>query len=346
MQQSGAARSLPFDYATSICCLWIVAGFFLDAWAHGHVPIENFFTPYHAAFYSGMLALVLVVAGFAMHHRSYGKPWRDCIPQPYHLALLGFPIFVVAGIGDLIWHSLLGLEEGVDALLSPTHQALGLGMFFLASGPIRSVLSDRARATTLIQQLPLVIGLSSWLILVHFGTAYAFDPGAARLDAPPPISPFTPDYLTALSIGYYKVSVGVLIAIFQCALVTGFALYTVARIRLRPGALTIFLLLANVPAAAAFTNDTPLLAVVIVQSLAAGVFGDAFVNRYDPDPERPAPYRRFAVLLPLTYSGSYLIAVVATGGTWWDWNVALGAWLWTGVIGFALSLIGTARRTA
>jgi hypothetical protein len=166
------------------------------------------------------------------------------------------------------------------------------------------------------------------------------------LDAPPPISPFTPDYMTALSIGYYKISVGVLIAIFQSALMTGFALYTVARIRLSPGAFTIFFLLANVPAAAAFTNDTPLLAIVVAQSLAAGIFADAFVARYDPNPETASPYRRFAVLLPLTYTGTYLLAVLATGGTWWDWNVALGAWLWTGVIGFALSLIGTARRTA
>ena len=293
-----------------------------------------------------MLALVLVVAGFALHRRSYGLPWNQCIPQPYHLALLGFPIFLVAGIGDLIWHHFLGVEEGVDALLSPTHQALGLGMFFLASGSIRSVLSDRPRATSLIQQAPLVVGFASWLILVHFGTAYAFDPGAARVDAPPPIAPFTPDYLTALSIGYYKISIGVLIAIFQSALMAGFALYAVARIRLRPGALTLFFVLANVPAAAAFTNDTPLLVFAVVQSLAAGIFADVFIARYDPNPEGGPAYRWFAVLLPLTYSGTYLVAVCVAGGTWWDWNVALGAWIWTGVAGYALSLLGRARRTS
>ena len=236
----------------------------------------------------------------------------------------------------------------MDALLSPTHQALGLGMFFLASGPIRSVLSDRARATTLGQQLPLVIGLASWLILVHFGTAYAFDPGAARSDAPPPISPFTPDYMTALSIGYYKISVGVLIVDLSSALMTGFALCTVARIRLSPGAFTIFLLLANVPAAAAFTNDTPLLAIVVAQSLAAGIFADAFVARYDPQSRNGQPRSAGSryVVADDVHPATYLLAVLATGGTWWDWNVALGAWLWSGVIGFALSLIGTARRTA
>src|SRR5262249_15485520 len=151
---------------------------------------------------------------FAARNRLRGYRWIDSVPRPYRLALLGIPIFIVGGIGDMLWHLALGIEEGVDALLSPTHQALGLGIFFLACGPIRSVLADRT-STTLARQLPLALGLATWLILVHFGTAYAFDPAAGRTNAPPPIAPFTPDYLTSIAIGYYKVSIGVLIVIFQ-----------------------------------------------------------------------------------------------------------------------------------
>src|SRR5579863_9286241 len=127
-------RSLAFDYAVGVCCVWISSGFFLDAWAHGHVPVESFFTPYRAVFYSGMLALALVIAAFAIRSRRQGYSWPGLFPQPYRLALLGIPIFVAAGIGDMLWHRLLGIEEGVDALLSPTHQGLGLGIFFLSSG--------------------------------------------------------------------------------------------------------------------------------------------------------------------------------------------------------------------
>ena len=190
-QPHAAPRSVALDYAVGICGVWISGGFFLDAWAHGHVPVESFFTPYHAVFYSGMLALVLVIAAFALHYRRRGYAWSDTVPRTYRLALLGIPIFILGGIGDMIWHRLLGIEEGVDALLSPTHQVLGLGIFFVASGPIRSVLADRAAGTTLARQLPLVLGLATWLILAHFGTAYAFDPGAGRTNAPPPIVPFT-----------------------------------------------------------------------------------------------------------------------------------------------------------
>ncbi|HEV7179632.1 MAG TPA: hypothetical protein VGN11_07155 [Candidatus Baltobacteraceae bacterium] len=332
-----APRSLAFDYAVGICSVWISSGFFLDAWAHGHVPVESFFTPYHGVFYSGMLAMIAVLAAFWLRHRA--------LPPGYRLAVLGIPIFIVAGCGDLLWHMLLGIEEGVDALLSPTHQCLGLGIFFLAAGPIRSVLADRARSTTFAKQFPLVLGLVAWLTLVHFGTAYAFDPGAGRTNAPPAADAMTSHYLTAIAIGYYKISIGVLTAIFQAIVMTGFALWMTSRISLRPGCFTLFFVLGNAGAAAAFTNHTPLLMTTLLQSLAAGIVADVLAARTDPQPDRPGWYRVFSVAVPLAYMGTYLLVTLAADRLWWDWNESLGAWMWCGVVGFALSLIGTARRT-
>ncbi|HKU81971.1 MAG TPA: hypothetical protein VJP76_07360, partial [Candidatus Tumulicola sp.] len=211
---------------------------------------------------------------------------------------------------------------------------------------IRSALADRAGSRTAAGQLPLVLGLATWLTLAHFGTAYALDPAGARIDAPPPIVPFTPDYLTALSIGYYKISLGVLVIIFQSTLTGGFALWWVSRIRPFPGALTLFYVVGGVGAAAAFTNDSPLLAIAVAQAVVTGLLGDALVARFDPSPERTRALRWFAALLPMTFTGVYLLGTVAAGGLWWDWNVSLGAWIWSGVCGFALSLLTTARRTA
>ncbi len=247
----------------------------------------------------------------------------------------------------MLWHRLLGIEEGVDALLSPTHQILGLGIFFVSSGPIRSVLADR-HATTLARQLPLALGLATWLILAHFGTAYAFDPGAGRTNAPPPIVPFNANYLTSLAIGYYKIASGVLIVIFQSTLITGFALWLVSRMHPAPGMLTLLFVIANVPAAAAFTNQTPLLAVTLAQSALTGIFADAFIARYDPQPSPAAmrAFQWFAVTVPMTYIGIYLAGMVLSDRIWWDWNIALGSWIWSGVCGFALSLLIVARRTA
>lgn len=348
VQQHAAPRSIALDYGVGICCVWISGGFFLDAWAHGHVPVESFFTPYHAVFYSGMLAVTLLVVMYALHYRALGYDWAHSIPRSYRLAIVGIPLFVLAGVGDMLWHRVFGIEEGVDALLSPTHQVLGLSIFFLASGPIRSVLADRAYATTLVRQLPLVFGLATWLILAHFGTAYAFDPAAGRTNAPPPTVPFTPDYLTALAIGYYKIATGALVVIFQSTLIAGFALWLVSRLRPCPGLLTLLLLIGNVPAAAAFTNQTPLLEMTLLQSLIAGIVGDTLIALYDPYPSQAKmkAFRWFAVVVPMTYIGVYLVGMATTERIWWDWNIALGSWIWSGVCGFALSLLISARRIA
>jgi hypothetical protein len=346
VQQRAAPRSIALDYAIGICGVWISGGFFLDAWAHGHVPVESFFTPYHAVFYSGILAAALIIGAFAFYFHRLGYEWPNAVPPPYRLALLGIPIFVFGGIGDMLWHRAFGIEEGVDALLSPTHQILGLGIFFLSSGPIRSVLARRT-AVGAADQGPLVLGLATWLILAHFGTAYAFDPAAGRTNAPPPITPFTSQYLTALAIGYYKVSTGVLIVLFQSTLIAGFVLWFVSRIRPAPGMLTLFLLIGNTPAAAAFTNQTPLFIVTLIQSLLTGGLADFLVMRYDPHPVPGSmrAFRWFAAVVPMTYIGVYLIATAFADGVWWDWNVALGSWIWSGVCGFALGLAIVARRT-
>jgi hypothetical protein len=326
------ARNPALDLLVSLTTLWIACGFFLDAWAHGHVPVETFFTPYHAVFYSGMLALIIVLAAF-----------RRSIPRTYRVPLLGIPIFIAAGIGDLIWHQFFGVEEGVDALLSPTHQALGLGIFFVSSGPIVSALRNRDSLRTLASQLPVVFALATWIELIHFGTAYAFDPGAGRTNAPPPIAPFTPDYLTAISVGYYKTGMGVLVVLFQSAIVAGFALYAGARFPLRPGALTLMYLLGNFAAAAAFTNDTPLLGTVLVMSAIAGIVGDTIVASMHRTRENRRGYAVLGIAVPASYFATYFAVTAIADRVWWDWNVMLGAIIWAGVIGFGLTLLSLPR---
>ncbi len=339
-------RNPMLDLLVSIVALWIACGFFLDAWAHGHVPVETFFTPYHGVFYAGMLVGVIVLLAFALAARARGYSWRNCMPRAYRIPLFGIPLFIAAGIADLIWHRLLGVEEGVDALLSPTHQALGLAIFFVSSGPILSSLQAAARLRTLRDYLPLIFALAAWIELIHFGTAYAFDPGAGMRNAPPPTAPFTPQYLTELSIGYYKLGMGVLIVIFQSTIVAGFALWAGSRFTLAPGALTLMYVLGNFAAAAAFTNDTPLLVTVLLMSVAAGVTGDAIVLRLRPSAARPKTYRLLGAAVPVAYFATYGIMTAIVQGVWWDWNVLLGAVIWAGVIGFGLSLLAPqlARR--
>ena len=168
----------------------------MDSWAHLHVPVETFFTPYHAAFYSAMVAGSLILAVFARRNRALGFTGMNMLPAAYQSALWGVPIFFAGGVGDLIWHTFFGVEDRVEAVTSPTHLIIGLGVLLVVGAPIRSALQQRAALTTLRSQLPLIFALATWLEFIHLGTAYAFDPGAARMYAPPDGAAYGPDYFT------------------------------------------------------------------------------------------------------------------------------------------------------
>src|SRR5262245_17164104 len=57
-------RATRLDWAVGVTSGWLVGGFWLDGWAHHAVPqLETFFTPWHAALYSGFLALATVLVG-------------------------------------------------------------------------------------------------------------------------------------------------------------------------------------------------------------------------------------------------------------------------------------------
>ena len=60
------------------------------------------------------------------------------MPPGYELAIVGVLIFMAGGVGDMIWHEIFGIEIGVEALLSPTHLILAVGMTLIISGPFRA----------------------------------------------------------------------------------------------------------------------------------------------------------------------------------------------------------------
>ena len=86
---------------------------------------------------------------------------------------------------------------------------------------------------------------------------------------------------------------------------------------------------------------------MVAQSLVAGLVAD-FLRRSGSirNPSASCAFRWFAVARADDVHRRVLARDVRVDGIWWDWNVALGAWIWAGVCGFALSLVVTARRTA
>ena len=127
------------DLYTELLGLWLVLAVFLDGWAHINLPsLETFFTPWHAALYSGMLATAAWTAVVIWRNRTPGQPLLQAIPPGYRGTAAGVILFGTAGGLDLLWHELLGIEVSLDALVSPTHLLLGFSLFLILGTAVRS----------------------------------------------------------------------------------------------------------------------------------------------------------------------------------------------------------------
>jgi hypothetical protein len=334
-----APPSATLDLLVGLVGLSLAAGFLLDSWAHLHIPIETFFTPYHAIFYGAMVAGAVLLANTAWRNRALGYRGMDVLPAAYQSALWGVPIFFAGGVGDLIWHTFFGVEDRIEAVTSPTHLIIGLGVLLVTGAPIRSALQQRGKLRTLRAQLPLLFALATWLEFIHLGTAYGFDPGAARMYAPPQAATYATDYFTNTTLLLFHEGTGMAVILMQSLVMMGVALWVVARFELRPGALTVLFLLGNGMIAAALTNDTPLLWTVVAMCLAGGITGDLIVARRHPSSSRPVALGLFGALVPGAYFGTYFLVTGLTGGFWWSWALTLGAIVWAMLCGLGLSLI-------
>lgn len=181
------AGGVRFDLAMMVVSAWLIGGLFVDGWAHFHGMVDDsFFTPWHAVFYSGFTAVAIFLGINQWRNVSKGYPFGRALPEGYVLSLVGAGIFAVGGVGDLIWHTLFGIEVDTEALLSPTHLLLGTGMVLIVSGPLRAawrrIPSGHAGGWRVF--LPMLLSVTLLLAVLSFFTSYAhpfIDTHAARL---------------------------------------------------------------------------------------------------------------------------------------------------------------------
>src|SRR5438874_11249874 len=101
-----------FEWTVVALCTWLMAGAYLDAWAHRHLArLETFFTPWHAILYSGIFAILIFLGTRALRNQARGHRLDQALPAGYNLSLIGAALFGVAGVIDMIWHLRFGIEE-------------------------------------------------------------------------------------------------------------------------------------------------------------------------------------------------------------------------------------------
>lgn len=301
---------------------WLVAGLFTDGWAHNRFgdTLETFFTPWHAIFYSGFAAVAGWILFLAWHGWRAGRRGLQAFPDGYHLAALGVPIFFLGGIGDLTWHTVFGIEVGIEALLSPTHLMLFSGGALILASPLNA-----AWRAPVARSAP---GGARWVAVL----------AAASLLA---VTAFMHMYMWGLMIvpqglGYVQTR-GELSAILLTALImTAPVLLLLRRFQLPFGAITLTYTLTNLGIAVMLAPGdwrVPLLTV------ACGLLADALQSALQPGPGRIWALRAFAFLLPLTVWVPYLGGVIKLGLSNLSLELWLGVAVMTGLGGVALSAL-------
>lgn len=313
---------------TVVAGTWLVLGIFIDGWAHFNRPgLETFFTPWHGVLYSGATALFgwLLLPTAGVSHRD--RAW----------ALAAAAIFTAGGLGDLLWHSVFGIETGLSALVSPTHLLLLLGGLIGVTAPVRERHDQRPdgfKATfPVLGAVTLAAALAAFFLL--YVSPFATDAPAVALTAIPEGTP-----------GHEEA---------EAPAVTGLAGYLVSTVLV-----VLPLLLLRVRGVLPFGAVTVLVTTIALLSsgvaefgqpaapaaaLVAGLVADSIVRAGRVLAES-VQFLLVGAVVPLTLWTAQLGALALTTGVRWPAELVVGVVVLSVMLGTALGLGASARSAA
>jgi hypothetical protein len=288
---------------------------------------NSFFTPWHAFFYGGYILQALLLAVTLVRNRMRNYGWRHAMPQGYSLSLIGVLIFAAGGVGDLIWHELFGVEEDFEALLSPTHLVLILGLSLIVSGPLRAAWYRTGGRPGWLTLGPALLSLAALISALTFIVMYAhpivYNTAGAR----------HPEFDN--DIGQVAGIMGILIT---AALLMGPTMLTMRRWTLPPGSLT--LVWGSNLAAMTILNvhHDYTITQAAVMFAAIGVI-DVLRLHLQPSIRNHGGWRVFAFITPVLYFGAYILALLLTEGSNWSIHILSGTVVLAGVVGWLISYL-------
>jgi hypothetical protein len=295
----------------------LVGGALADAWAHTNIisEIESFFTPWHALLYGGFAGTAGWTFWLAYRRAGSGVWRRDGWPAGYAVGGLGAVLFLLGGVGDMIWHTIFGIETGLDAALSPTHLLLVASATLLLTSPLRSWWANvptRVRAVT---------GVASLALGTTFAMILLGDTSALRSIAPTHVY----DHVH-LSPSHLEASAGMVKYLFTTLALLAPVLLVLRR-RATFGTATAVVGAVSLFGLAQFEFPTTQTVAAASATVAAAAF-DLLVVRLDAvrGPRAPLRLPLAGALFAVLVWSAHLVGLQAAAGV--RWPVAL----WTGVV--------------
>ena len=319
---------LTFDWWVAILSLVFTGGLFVDGWAHNHLDtIDTFFTPWHAMFYGGFGLLVLFFAWTMVANHAKGFSWSRSVPAGYEWSIIGIAVFLVSGLGDMLWHMFFGIEVSTEALLSPTHLGLATGGVLMLAGPFRAAVArEPERTSGAASYLPAVLSLAAVFTVLTFMTQFAPALGFYGTGPKPPQAIFE-----------LKTDRGVVSQLFQAALMASIILLAVRQFGARLPAGSITLILTINAAMMATQGDTYWM---LPGVFATGVLSDVLLYTLKPSVARVVEFRTFAFAVPSLYAACHYLTLFALGRpVYYSVHLWAGLIVISGIIGLLLSFV-------
>lgn len=325
------------DALTVACGLWLMAGLFLDGYVHNTRggELESFFTPWHATLYSGFLASALVILLPALSRRGTVAERVAALSPAYRLGALGVIVFAAGGLGDSVWHTLLGIEVDLEALVSPPHLLLFAGALLILTTPLRSAWQRPGDAPALGEFMPALLATTLSTLLVAFFFMYAsglydfhatthFADLAAERFAD---DPFLPEVLTGF---------GIVARMLTTVLLMVPALLLVRRWRVPRGTFTI---LFTTFAAFMLVLDDFRMPAMVLAGLGTGIATDLLAAGLSPSADRRGALRVFATATPTVLWLSHFGVLAVTDSLGWPPIIWVGVVMFAAMAGYGLSLL-------
>lgn len=316
------------DLITMLAGTWLMIGLFLDGYAHTNLidELESFFTPWHGVFYSGFLASAGWVVWIIYRNMEKGRSWREAIPAGYGPTVFGLTLFGLGGIGDGVWHTIFGIESGIDALLSPTHFMLFTGGLLGLSTAIRSTrLRNAEDSVTGSDKAPLLLSILLVTAAMAFFGAYMWIPGQ-------PLLLGIPFEEAQGAVGFY-IS-GILVS---TAVLLSPALIILRWWRPPFGTFLLIWVIVNGAIAISFDFD---LTVALAFGLAGGLAGEVLVLVLTPGPARRTASLITLAITPVIAWSAYLIAFTMGNELLWPPEIWAGSIVLSGLAAAGLGWIG------
>lgn len=335
-------RTTRLDWGVAATSSWMVGGIWLDAWAHHVITLETFFTPWHAVLYSGMagVAAILVASGVRGGRPSLG--WYAALPRAYRLSLIGVALFAVGGAADAVWHTLLGVEVDLEALVSPPHLLLGTGGLLIVSGPMRAAWTADGRSRSLHwpDALPPLLSLALTISVLAFFTTFA-NPFSLPLAAAHPPPALVTDVAATDLRGALGQSLGIASVLVQSGLVVGGRVLALRRWVPPIGAFTLVLSVGL-----GLSTLPHELYGLLPAAFATGMAADALTVWLRQSLGRARTTHLLSLLIPALATAFYFASLSIVYGLAWTLPLISGSIVLAGGVGLLLSLVVQAAAPA